>query len=87
MRARHAMRALALCGVLLGTGAQAQAPNGFSKARLARIDSAFDRWIADGRIAGIVALVTALDCDAIRNIASVVILRLPSRSAQPRAVS
>jgi CubicO group peptidase (beta-lactamase class C family) len=57
MRARHAMRALALCGVLLGTGAQAQAPNGFSKARLARIDSAFDRWIADGRIAGIVALV------------------------------
>jgi CubicO group peptidase (beta-lactamase class C family) len=34
-----------------------QVSNGFSRARLARMDSAFDRWIADGRIAGIVALV------------------------------
>ena len=57
---RHCMvRALAICGALLGSAAHAQAPNGFSKARLARIDSAFDRWIADGRIAGIVALVLA----------------------------
>lgn len=54
---RRALVAGATVALLGALPARAQAPNGFSKARLARIDSAFDRWIADGRIAGIVALV------------------------------